>query len=298
MTTQIDTDYYRIEKAINYLRSNFKAQPSLEEVAEKIHMSPFHFQRLFTAWAGVSPKKFLQYISIEYAKSLLLQNNRCLADTAFETGLSGSSRLHDLFVKIEGMTPGEYKNGGHGLTIKYRFADTAFGHVLIGNTTKGICHIAFAGSLQTALPLLQSRFPNARYIAADDPMQEQALQLFNSMPQCDGALKLHVKGTAFQLKVWASLLSITPGTLSTYNAVAQNIQHPTASRAVGSAIGANPIAFLIPCHRVIRSSGVFGEYMWGSDRKTAIIGWEAARVNQNQLGASAVLSRETLFPRH
>jgi AraC family transcriptional regulator of adaptative response/methylated-DNA-[protein]-cysteine methyltransferase len=276
MKAQEETNFSRIAEAISYINGNFKTQPGLEEIAEKINLSPFHFQRLFTEWAGVSPKKFLQYLTIEHAKKMLKENQATLFETAFETGLSGTGRLHDLFVNIEGMTPGEYKNGGENLSINYSFAETPFGNILVASTPKGICHIAFADDAGIELELLKAKFPNAAYKQIADVAQQQALYIFTHDWNKIGEIKLHLKGTDFQLKVWETLLKIPAGQLTTYGKVAQNIGIPTASRAVGTAIGANPVAFLIPCHRIIQSTGNFGGYHWGSIRKTAIIGWEAA----------------------
>ncbi len=276
MKAQEETNFSRIAEAISYINGNFKTQPSLEQVAEKINLSPFHFQRLFTEWAGVSPKKFLQYLTVEYAKKMLKENQATLFETAFETGLSGTSRLHDLFVNIEGMTPGEYKNGGENLTINYSFAETPFGNILVASTVKGICHIAFADDAEYELGNLRAKFPNAVYRQIADTIQQNALYIFTHDWHKISEIKLHLKGTDFQLKVWETLLKIPAGQLTTYGTVAKGIGRPTASRAVGTAIGANPVAFLIPCHRIIQSTGGFGQYHWGSARKTAIIGWEAA----------------------
>ena len=281
MTSQETINYNRIAEAIAYLHQNFKEQPDLDEVADKIHLSPFHFQRLFTEWAGVSPKKFLQFISVEHAKSILKDKQATLFDAAFETGLSGTGRLHDLFINIEGMTPGEFKNGGEALSINYSYAESPFGDVLVASTSKGICHMAFADSEQEALIALQNKFPNANYTQKVDLLQQHALYIFTQDWKQISQIKLHLKGTAFQLKVWETLLKIPMGQLSTYGNIATHLQSPKASRAVGSAIGDNPVAFLIPCHRVIQSSGTFGQYHWGSNRKTAMIGWEAARVVGN-----------------
>jgi len=275
MNIQDKTNYERIEEAIGYIKEHFKDQPSLEEVAEKIHLSPFHFQRIFTEWAGVSPKKFLQYLTLDHAKRML-SNQATLFDTAIDSGLSGTSRLHDLFVKIEGMTPGEYKNGGEALSINYSFAETPFGDILVAATPKGICHIAFADTEEEGLNTLQKAFPNAAYRRMTDMIQQNALYIFTHDWSRLEEIKLHLKGTAFQLKVWETLLKIPTGRLTTYGNIAKELQQPTASRAVGTAVGDNPVAFLIPCHRVIRSSGEFGQYHWGSSRKTAMIGWEAA----------------------
>jgi AraC family transcriptional regulator of adaptative response/methylated-DNA-[protein]-cysteine methyltransferase len=277
MTTQEKINYDRIAEAIGYIQKNFKEQPDLDKVAEKIHLSPFHFQRLFTEWAGVSPKKFLQYISVEYAKSILKEGQSSLFDAAYETGLSGTGRLHDLFIKIEGMTPGEFKNGGEKLSINYSFAESPFGNILVASTSKGICHMAFAENEKDALKELQHHFPNAHYRQMVDMAQQNALYIFTHDWSKLGEVKLHLKGTDFQLKVWETLLKIPMGQLSTYGNIAASIGNPKASRAVGSAIGDNPVAFLIPCHRVIQSTGTFGQYHWGSTRKSVMIGWEAAK---------------------
>ncbi|WP_224998800.1 methylated-DNA--[protein]-cysteine S-methyltransferase [Cesiribacter sp. SM1] len=279
MNEQAHINYNRIAEAIAYIRENFRSQPSLDEVAERVHLSPFHFQRLFTDWAGVSPKKFLQYISIAYAKQLLKERQASLFDAAFETGLSGPGRLHDLFVKIEGMTPGEYKNGGESLSINYSFAQSPFGDMLVASTQKGICHMAFAENKQQALAGLQNQFPRAQYKQMLDLVQQHALFIFTHDWSRLNQVKLHLKGTEFQLKVWEALLKIPMGQLSTYGSIAESISRRGASRAVGTAIGSNPVAFLIPCHRVIQSGGMLGGYMWGTTRKCAMIGWEAAKTS-------------------
>ena len=279
MNTQEKTNYDRIAEAIGYIQTNFKAQPGLDEVAEQIHLSSFHFQRLFTEWAGVSPKKFLQYITVAHAKKMLTEKQASLFETAFETGLSGTGRLHDLFINIEGMTPGEYKNGGENLFINYSFAESPFGNILVASTPKGICHIAFEEDEEQAVQNLQAKFPNAAYREMVDLLQQNVLYIFTHDWQKLNQIKLNLKGTDFQLKVWETLLKIPMGQLATYGHIAKQIDRPNASRAVGTAIGDNPVAFLIPCHRVIQSSGVFGHYHWGSVRKTAMIGWEAAQAD-------------------
>lgn len=281
MEEQENINYYRIAKAIEYIKENFKKQPSLDEIAEKIHVSPFHFQRLFTEWAGISPKKFLQYISIEHAKKILKGDRQAtLFDATAETGLSGTSRLHDLFISIEGMTPAEYQNGGQNLNIQYCFAESPFGELIVASTPKGICHMAFFEDKKQAFDHLKTKFPKANFESQLNSMQKNALFIFqndwNNLPE----VKLHLKGTDFQLKVWESLLKIPMGQMTTYGSIAQEIEKPNASRAVGTAIGSNPVAFLIPCHRVIQSTGTFGGYMWGNTRKTAIIGWEAGKINE------------------
>ena len=279
MKTQEIINYNRIAEAIDYIKHNFKTQPNLEEVAEKIHVSPFHFQRMFTDWAGVSPKKFLEYISIEHAKNILKNEQTTLFDAAFETGLSGTGRLHDLFIKIEGMTPGEYKNGGENLSINYSYAESPFGNMLVASTAKGICYMAFADDEKQALNDLHKHFPNAQLRQMVDMIQQNALYIFTHDWSKLNKIKLHLKGTDFQLKVWETLLKIPMGRLSTYGNIARQINISGASRAVGSAIGNNPVAFLIPCHRVIQSTGIVGGYHWGSTRKTAMIGWEAAKAS-------------------
>lgn len=270
-------DYERIEKAIGYIAGNFQQQPDLDAVAKQIHLSPFHFQRMFKDWAGVSPKKFLQYISLEHAKKLLKQNFS-LSDASFETGLSGASRLHDLFIRIEGMTPGEYKNGGEQLSINYSFAETPFGNIIVASTSKGVCHLAFADDEQMALGELKTTFPKAYFKQVVDSIQQNALFIFTQDWKNLSGIKLHLKGTAFQLKVWEALLKVPMGSLTTYSGLASSVGNSNASRAVGTAVGDNPVAFLIPCHRVIKSTGTIGQYHWGNDRKTAIIGWESAKV--------------------
>jgi len=280
MDVQENLNYSRIAQAIQFIKENFKQQPSLEQVAEAVHLSPAHFQRLFTEWAGTSPKKFLQYISLEYAKNMLKADRAAtLFDTAFETGLSSTSRLHELFVNIEGMSPAEYKHGGKNLYINYSFRESPFGNLIVASTAKGICYMAFNDDEEQAWNALLSKFPNANFQAQTDMHQQQALQIFRNdwseMPR----IKLHLKGTAFQLKVWESLLKIPLGELSTYGTIAAEIGSPAASRAVGTAIGSNAVAFLIPCHRVIQSSGGIGGYMWGPTRKMAMIGWEGAKVS-------------------
>jgi AraC family transcriptional regulator of adaptative response/methylated-DNA-[protein]-cysteine methyltransferase len=277
-------NYQRIARAIEFINENFKSQPTLDEIAEHVHLSPFHFQKLFTDWAGVSPKKFLQYTTLNYAKNILRQPQVTLFDAAEETGLSGTSRLHDLFIKIEGMTPGEYKNGGEKLSINYSFYDSLFGKLLIGSTTKGICYLMFSEEANHSLDDLKNRFPKAEFVQKEDDFQKRGVAFFTSDWHNNEKLKLHLKGTDFQLKVWESLLKVPLGKLSTYGNIAEELKNPNASRAVGKAIGCNPVAFLIPCHRVIQTSGKLGGYMWGTTRKQAIIGWEAAKISIWQKG--------------
>ena len=277
MNSSNEFNYNRIATIIDYIKGNFREQPGLDQLAEKVHLSSFHFQRLFTEWAGITPKKFLQYISLEYAKKVLKDQNATLFDTAFRTGFSGTGRLHDLFINIEGMTPAEYKNGGKNIFISFNFGDSPFGKILTASTSKGICHMAFVEDETRAIASLKHKFPNAAYQQKTELYQQNALQIFqldwSNLPE----IKLHLKGTDFQLKVWETLLKIPMGNLTTYSSIAGLVNNPNASRAVGTAIGSNPVAYLIPCHRVIKSTGDFGDYMWGQVRKTAIIGWEAAK---------------------
>ena len=276
---QANINFNRIAEAITYIQANFKSQPELDEVARQVHLSPFHLQRLFTDWAGVSPKKFLQYTTIEYAKSLLYNGKASVSDAAFETGLSGTGRLHDLFVKIEAMTPGEYKNGGALLQINYSFQATLFGAILIASTPIGICHISFADDFNVAVREMKSLFPNAVYKQVHDPIHDNVLDMFTHDWSKMKLVKLHLKGSPFQLKVWEALLKIPSGHLTSYSYIARHVNNENAHRAVGSAVGNNPVAFLIPCHRVIQSTGVLGQYHWGTARKMAMIGWEAARAD-------------------
>ena len=278
METQSEIDFNRIAQAIAFFKANYKQQPTLDQVADHVHLSPFHFQRMFKDWAGVTPKQFLQYLSIEHAKSILKDQQATLFDTAYHTGLSGTGRLHDLFVKVEGMTPGEFKNGGEQLHINYSFAKSPFGAILVASTAKGICYMAFADDDEpVAFAKLRAHFPNAAYHRVLDMLQQNALFIFTQDWTRLNEIKLLLKGTAFQLKVWQALLKIPMGALTTYSGLANSIQHPKASRAVGSAVGDNPVAFLIPCHRVIKATGETGQYHWGSQRKNAIIGWEASK---------------------
>jgi len=280
METQQELDYKRVASAIAFFRENYKLQPKLEAVAAHVNLSPFHFQRMFQNFAGVSPKTFLQYLSIGHAKQILQHTGASLADTAYETGLSGTSRLHDLFIKVEGMTPGEYKNGGAALDIKYSFAATVFGKVLVASTARGICHMSFADEgEEAALHTLVTHFPNARYHAIADVIQQNALFVFSQDWSRLDEIKLHLKGTDFQLKVWETLLKVPCGGLTTYGDLARKAGYDGASRAVGTAIGGNPVAFLIPCHRVIKSSGEIGQYRWGAERKNVLIGWEASTIS-------------------
>lgn len=277
MSEQQKLNYERIAAAIRFIEENRQEQPKLEAVAEHVNMSPFHFQRIFQEWAGITPKQFLQYLNVEYAKYILQKTHASLLDTAYEVGLSGTGRLHDLFVNIEGMTPGEYKNGGENLSINYSFAESPFGEIFVASTSKGICCMEFADNHEIAFNSLLQKFPNAKFSQIVDKIQQNALFIFTQDWSKLKEIKLHLKGTDFQLKVWDALLKIPMGGLTTYGDIATKINNPKACRAVGTAVGENPVAFLIPCHRVIRSSGALGNYHWGEIRKTVIIGWEAAK---------------------
>ena len=277
MKSQQELNYNRIADAIRFIKKNYRTQPKLEEIAEHINMSPFHFQRMFSEWAGTTPKRFLQYLNIEYAKKILKETHATLFDTACELGLSGTGRLHDLFINIEGMTPGEYKNGGLALNINYSFADTPFGKIIAASTDKGVCHMAFVDEGERrAFDHLRSIFPNAKYVLSPDTKQQHALSVFDRDWNRLEEIKLHLKGTEFQLKVWETLLKIPAGGLATYADLATKSGYNGACRAVGTAVGKNPVAFLIPCHRVIKATSEPGNYHWGEMRKNAIIAWEAA----------------------
>ncbi|MCG3147293.1 MAG: Bifunctional transcriptional activator/DNA repair enzyme Ada [Verrucomicrobiae bacterium] len=267
--TQASLDYSRIEKALQFLNANHRRHPALDEIAGHVHLSPFHFERLFQRWAGTSPKRFLQFITKEHAK-VLLRESRSLMDTAFESGLSGVGRLHDLFVSCEAVTPGEYKRNGQGVTLRYGVHPTPFGDCLVATTERGICALRF----DEGLPALRAEWSAALFIRDQAQTGQLCRQVFGT---ARGKFQLHLRGTNFQLNVWQALLSIPAGTLVSYRDIAEKIGAPGNSRAVGSAIGRNSIAYLIPCHRVIQSMGVITGYRWGSVRKQALIGWEASR---------------------
>lgn len=278
-------DYARIEKAIRFIEARRREQPGLEEVAAAIHLSPYHVQRLFTRWAGVSPKRFMGFLTMEHAKAML-ESSESVLDAALEAGLSGPGRLHDLFVTFEAATPGEYKRAGRGLEIRYGFHAGPFGEFLIARTARGVCGLAFVTDRGRAAAVedLRARWPSASLRRDQAGTQAQARAAFPAWgpgPEAagrSGRLALRVRGTNFQIKVWQALLRIPAGRLASYAAVARAIGRPTAARAVGGALAANPIAFLIPCHRVIRAAGGLDvDYRWGAARKRAILGWEAAR---------------------
>lgn len=273
------TDYERIARAIAYLQHHAAAQPDLATVARHVHLSQFHFQRLFLRWAGVSPKRFLQHLTLEDAKARIA---RCgsLTEALAGSGLSGPARLHDLFVTLEAMTPGEYRSGGAGLDVAFGFHESPFGCALIAFTQRGICALRFVerADERIASQLLGEEWAQARLTL--DPIRAGAIgkRIFGPLSARTGKpLALLVRGTNFQLQVWRALLEIPAGALASYGDIAARIGSPRSARAVGTAVGANPIAYLIPCHRVIRESGHLGGYRWGAARKAAILGWEAAR---------------------
>ncbi len=269
-------DAARVEQAIRYLDEHHRNQPSLDVVAHAVGLSPYHFQRLFKRWAGVSPKRFLQFLTIEHAK-VVLAEGRSTLEAAWDAGLSGSGRLHDLFVAVEAATPGEFKEHGRGLTIRHGHADSPFGPVHIGLTERGVCGLTFAEGTndRRGLSSLRHRWGGARFEHDRCAAREIAGRIFSD--QRNGQIRLELSGTNFQIKVWEALLRIPSGTLVSYGDVARSIGHPHAHRAVGTAVGQNPIAYLIPCHRVIKSTGAFGHYGGGATRKKVLLGWEAAR---------------------
>lgn len=271
------SDYQRIAKAIEYIVANVEAQPKLETVAEHVCMSAYHFQRLFSRWAGVSPKRFLQVLTLERAKILLSQSQSVLG-TSHSVGLSSASRLYDHFVQIEAMTPGEYKNGGQQLVLDYGQHQTPFGVAFIAISKRGICQFGFVDE-QNCLDEVHRQWPNAKIVANEKTTKVAMQDLFSQTREKLGPLSLHVRGTNFQVKVWQALLRIPPGRIVSYGQVAEHLQLPRAARAVGTAIGRNPIAFLIPCHRVIRQTGHLGGYHWGETRMHAIHAWESARLD-------------------
>ncbi|MEG4013611.1 MULTISPECIES: bifunctional helix-turn-helix domain-containing protein/methylated-DNA--[protein]-cysteine S-methyltransferase [unclassified Microcoleus] len=272
-------DYHRIARAIAFMRQHHLNQPNLATVAQHIGLSEYHFQRLFTQWAGISPKRFLQYLTVEYAKSKITQT-KSLLDLTLDVRLSSPGRLHDLFVNLEAMSPGEFKAGGAGLQIRYGIHDTPFGTSLIATTARGICNLYFLDTAdeQTAEKTLRLTWKNAEIIRDEQATQSLRDLIFNSETFSEQKpLTLLVKGTNFQIQVWRALLQLPFGAIATYQTIAQMVARPTAARAVGNAIGKNPIGYLIPCHRVIRESGEVGGYGWGVERKTVMLGWEASQ---------------------
>lgn len=273
------TDYDRIHAAIEFLVEHLAEQPSLNEVAAHLNLSPYHFQRLFSRWTGVTPKRFLQVLTVERAKALLRESTSLL-EVSNHLGLSSGSRLYDHFVHLEALTPGEFKNAGAGVLIEYGVHPTQFGEAFIALTARGVCRLAFlgGGGVDEQILELKKNWRNARLQQNLVATAEQLNTLF-STAKPDRPLSLCVVGTNFQVNVWRALLRIPPGALVSYNQIAQAIGHPKSARAVGTAVGANPIAVVIPCHRVIQQSGALGGYRWGAVRKHALHAWEAARLS-------------------
>ncbi|MBL0742499.1 methylated-DNA--[protein]-cysteine S-methyltransferase [Chryseolinea lacunae] len=276
-------NYQRIEEAIQYLEKNFQRQPELDEIAEKVHLSPFHFQRIFTEWAGISPKRFLQFLTVDFLKTKLEQS-RNLVEAAEAAGLSSQSRVYDLFTTLEGVTPQEYKLHGTGIHVRYGLHETPFGICLLGTTERGICWLSFLATDEdpkTQIEAMKEHWHNSVFHQDQTLTATFVERIFNPVASSQtGRLHVFVKGTNFQLKVWEALLKIPMGNVLTYQGIAEKIQNPNALQAVGSAVGSNHIAYLIPCHRVIRKDGILGEYRWDPVRKKSIIGWEMAKVKQ------------------
>jgi AraC family transcriptional regulator of adaptative response/methylated-DNA-[protein]-cysteine methyltransferase len=274
-------EYQRVAGIIEYLDQHHAEQPDLAALARSAHLSPSHFHRLFSAWAGVTPKDFLQCLTFEHARRLL-ECGESVLDTALEVGLSGPGRLHDLCVNLDAASPGEIKAGGEGWEIVAGIAESPFGLCLIAESPRGICHLSFLEPSQekTAWADLRQRWPKAALSQKADVAARYARRIFRvpSEPDEQRPLRALVKGTPFQLQVWRALIKVASGQLITYGRLARQIGHPTAARAVGSAVGRNPLAYIIPCHRVIRESGIIGEYHWGGVRKRVMVAWEGARV--------------------
>jgi AraC family transcriptional regulator of adaptative response/methylated-DNA-[protein]-cysteine methyltransferase len=276
-TVAMNSDYQRIAEAIEFINANADQQPNLEAVATQLNLSPFHFQRLFCRWAGVTPKKYLQTLTVERAKQLLAEAQPLLS-VSERVGLSSPSRLHDHFVQLEAVTPGEFKTGGAGLSIDYAVNSSPFGDIFVAATERGICKLAFIDQSKIELHIaeLQRRWPRATLHSQESEQFKIVASLFDSKIP-DRPLSLHVSGTNFQINIWRALLQIPEGTLASYSQVAEAVNRPKAARAVGTAIGANPVAFFIPCHRVLRQNGNIGGYHWGTTRKHAMHAWESAR---------------------
>jgi AraC family transcriptional regulator of adaptative response/methylated-DNA-[protein]-cysteine methyltransferase len=281
VSTEANINYQRIEQAIKFLEDNFQRQPELDEVAEKVHLSPFHFQRIFTDWAGISPKRFLQFLTVDFLKSKL-QETRSIVEAAESAGLSSQSRVYDLFTTLEAVTPQEYKVHGAGIRVDYGIHETPFGTALIGTTERGICWLSFVGigdEPRIEMEKMKEHWHQSIF-HQDQAQTGKFIETIFSQKNGRAAQKLHVlvKGTNFQVKVWEALLRLPLGSVTTYQNIAEKINSPKAMQAVGSAVGSNHIAYLIPCHRVIRKDGILGEYRWSAMRKKSIIGWEMGRL--------------------
>jgi AraC family transcriptional regulator of adaptative response/methylated-DNA-[protein]-cysteine methyltransferase len=270
-------DYQRIEKAILFLEKNALRRPDLKEIARSVNLSEYHFQRLFRRWAGISPKRFLQALSLEHAKEAL-KNSGSLLKVTYEAGFSSPGRLHDLFVNMEAVTPDEYRKQGASLKIRFGFHPSPFGECLVAVTSRGISNLAFVpqGSRTRIIRELKKQWKHAEVLEDPSATRPYADRIFNTVKPSD-PLTLYLKGTNFQIKVWQALLKIPLGAVASYEDVARQINRPGAVRAVANAVAHNPVAYLIPCHRVIRKTGVIGGYRWGSPRKKALLAWEASR---------------------
>jgi len=265
--------YRMISEAISYITTHTDRQPTLGDIAQHCSVSSSSLQRVFSDYVGLSPKQFMMFLTTRRAKSILDQGADTLS-TSLRSVLSGSGRLHDHFVRIESMTPGEYKTGGNGLDIMHAFHCTPYGDILIASTHRGICHMTFSDDHPASLEELRRLFPAASLTAQDVPIHDQALTFFDPASMTPSDLTLHLRGTAFQIKVWEALLQIPSGSLTSYGEIAREIGRDKAHRAVGTAVGRNPISYIIPCHRVIQASGAIGNYMWGPSRKKLILAHE------------------------
>jgi AraC family transcriptional regulator of adaptative response/methylated-DNA-[protein]-cysteine methyltransferase len=276
-------DYHRIERAIRFLNEHAREQPNLDSVAAAAGLSAYHFQRLFRRWAGISPKRFVQFLTADHARALLARSHNML-DAAFASGLSGSGRLHDLMVNVYAATPGELRRGGDGLVVRYGFAPSPFGECLLAQTPRGICHLAFVDrGRRAALEDVRERWPHARLVRAEAETGTLVRRLFApAAPRSRTPLALHLHGTNFQIRVWEALIRIPTGAAVSYEDLAQALKAPRATRAVASAVAANSVALLIPCHRVIRKHGAFGDYRWGTTRKQALLAWETAQSGESE----------------
>ncbi len=278
MTDHVPSDYSRVARAIRYLDAHWREQPALADIARHVGLSESHFQRLFTRWAGISPKRFLQQATAQFARSLL-REHRALLPTTYDAGLSNPSRLHELIVHAEAMTPGQVRRGGEGVEIAWAFHESPLGSALVAVTPLGICSLQFADAAtgrRAAVARLRAEWPAATLVESTARTRRAARAALGALGTSGGSLAVHVRGTNFQLKVWSALMRIAPGAVATYGDIAGAIGAPRAARAVGSAVARNPVSLLIPCHRVIRKSGAIGDYAWGSTRKEIILRAESA----------------------
>ncbi len=282
VSSETNINYQRIEQAIRYLEENFQRQPELDEVAEKVHLSPFHFQRIFTDWAGISPKRFLQFLTVDFLKTKLKESKN-IVEAAESAGLSSQSRVYDLFTTLEAVTPQEYKLNGAGIKVEYGFHETPFGTCLIGVTERGICWLSFVaiGDEPSAEMEKMKEHWNQSIFHQNQSFTENCIgRIFNHRKaEAQSKINVFVKGTNFQVKVWEALLRLPMGSVTTYQSIAEKINNPKALQAVGSAVGSNHVAYLIPCHRVIRKDGILGEYRWSAARKKSIVGWEMSKAS-------------------